>query len=193
MSDETTVIDETTEETQETAEGQETQETEGQENGRKKHAKPLVYVEVDGEQVLAERVWTSHLFPQQMVRDFAQYARDTDRKPTDITSEILAAGMVAVFAEVARTKDERDAARAAKTLPSDADVLARQEEALAKRMAALEEKMAAIRAKAQAARAGNGSADLSSEVEGDAEVDAMIAEIEETATSTGKAHGRSKK
>lgn len=180
-----------------TEETEETEETSTPVNadGVKKHAKPLIYTEVDGETVLAERVWTSHIFPKQQVRDFAQYCRDTEQKPTEITSKILADGMVAVFAEVARTKAERDEARSAKTLPTDAEVLAKQEAALIARMDRLRAKMDAVKAKAEAIKAGIEAgipASLPVDSSGDAAVTEMEALLDEaeaqsvTATKRGR-------
>ena len=161
---EDTQIIETTE--QDPTAVEETIEVEGDETaeettptGRKKHAKPILYIDVvdaegNTESVLAERMWTSAVFPQVPLREFYQYCRDTGQKPTDVTSALIVAAMANIFPEVERTKADRDAQRAAKALPSDEEVLERQEKALAAKMEALQAKMAAVKERAAAVRRG---------------------------------------
>jgi hypothetical protein len=172
------------------AEGEGEQPTEG--DGKpKKHAKPILYMEVDGEQVRAERMWTSHLFPQADLREFYQFCRDTGQKPVDLTSKFLADGMVALFAETERTKADRETARAAKALPTDQEVLERQEAALATKMAALQAKMQAVKERAAAMRAAPAIAEAAATACPDdtsvEDVEAMLNEVDGAGVHQGRA------
>lgn len=154
--DETPQTDETTTEAVAEVTAEEVEATETTEgNGRKKHAKPELFIETDGgEKIPAEKVWGHGIFPSTLVREFYQYCRDTEQKPSEIVGKCIVDGMSAVFAEMERTAEERATNRATKALPTDADTLAKQEQKLIARQQALTEQLAAVQARAAAIRSG---------------------------------------
>lgn len=169
-----------------------TEETPAEGDGKpKKHAKPILFMEVNGEQVRAERMWTSALFPQEQLREFYQFCRDTGQKPADLTSRFLVEGMVDLFAETERTKADRAQAREAKALPTDQEVLERQQQALAKKMEALQAKMQAVKDRAAAMRRGETTAadacaalsDTETSVE---DVEAMLDQVDGAGVHQGR-------
>lgn len=165
-----TATEETTENT--TPEGGETTETTevvdvtaAATNGRKKHAKPVTYItdaegnnvlDDEGNPILAEKLWGNVTLPARDIREFMQFCRDTNRKPSEVTSHILAQGMITIMEEVNSTKEAREAARPVKVTVNGSDPakLAAQAAKLEDQQVKLAAKLEAIKARAAALKAG---------------------------------------
>lgn len=158
-------------------------ERRAQAEGRKKHSRPVITIQVDGQTVHAEKVWGSVLLPKDIVGEFGQYCRDIGRKSSEVIADIIREGLVPVFAEMEATKATRDAARSVKKVASDEATLIKQAEKLAADEAKMNLRKAAIKARAAEIRAqkGEGGVDPLNAIH------AILGEPEpETAPTNGK-------